>query len=223
VTVKSASKTIRGFAFFLPIKTIFSLFILMTNQEHQSYDKISLEEVKILNRNLEALVKLLKQGDETAFPKLYNETYRQLFFVVLPIIRDKSLAEDIIQDTYLKFLEKLSEYQAKNVFSYLITIAKNLAINEYNRRKKTVKIDDFNEFSYYDHVEIKEEMNEAILKALAILERDEKDVFLLHVLENLTHKEIAAIMEKPMGTISWLYAKAIKKMKIYLKEEKYEY
>lgn len=195
----------------------------MTNQEHQSYDKISLEEVKILNRNLEALVKLLKQGDETAFPKLYNETYRQLFFAVLPIIRDKSLAEDIIQDTYLKFLEKLSEYQAKNVFSYLITIAKNLAINEYNRRKKTVKIDDFNEFSYYDHVEIKEEMNEAILKALAILERDEKDVFLLHVLENLTHKEIAAIMEKPMGTISWLYAKAIKKMKIYLKEEKYEY
>lgn len=195
----------------------------MTNQEHQSYDKISLEEVKILNRNLEALVKLLKQGDETAFPKLYNETYRQLFFVVLPIIRDKSLAEDIIQDTYLKFLEKLSEYQAKNVFSYLITIAKNLAINEYNRRKKTVKIDDFNEFSYYDHVEIKEEMNEAILKALAILERDEKDIFLLHVLENLTHKEIAAIMEKPMGTISWLYAKAIKKMKIYLKEEKYEY
>lgn len=195
----------------------------MTNQEHQSYDKISLEEVKILNRNLEALVKLLKQGDETAFPKLYNETYRQLFFVVLPIIRDKSLAEDIIQDTYLKFLEKLSEYQAKNVFSYLITIAKNLAINEYNRRKKTVKIDDFNEFSYYDHVEIKEEMNEAILKALAILERDEKDVLLLHVLENLTHKEIAAIMEKPMGTISWLYAKAIKKMKIYLKEEKYEY
>ena len=195
----------------------------MTNQEHQSYDKISLYEVKILNRNLEALVKLLKQGDETAFPKLYNETYRQLFFVVLPIIRDKSLAEDIIQDTYLKFLEKLSEYQAKNVFSYLITIAKNLAINEYNRRKKTVKIDDFNEFSYYDHVEIKEEMNEAILKALAILERDEKDVFLLHVLENLTHKEIAAIMEKPMGTISWLYAKAIKKMKIYLKEEKYEY
>ena len=181
------------------------------------------KEVKILNRNLEALVKLLKQGDETAFPKLYNETYRQLFFVVLPIIRDKSLAEDIIQDTYLKFLEKLSDYQAKNVFSYLITIAKNLAINEYNRRKKTVKIDDFNEFSYYDHVEIKEEMNEMILKALAILDRDEKDVFLLHVLENLTHKEIAAIIEKPIGTISWLYAKAIKKMKIYLKEEKYEY
>jgi RNA polymerase sigma-70 factor (ECF subfamily) len=195
----------------------------MTNQEHQVMIKYLYKEVKILNRNLEALVKLLKQGDETAFPKLYNETYRQLFFVVLPIIRDKSLAEDIIQDTYLKFLEKLSDYQAKNVFSYLITIAKNLAINEYNRRKKTVKIDDFTEFSYYDHVEIKEEMNEAIQKALAILDRDEKDVFLLHVLENLTHKEIATIMERPTGTVSWLYAKAIKKMKIYLKEDKYEY
>jgi len=175
-----------------------------------------------LKTNLNELVKRLKLGDEEAFKELYNGSYRQIFFVVLPIIRDKSLAEDIVQDTYLKFLEKLSDYKVKNVLSYLITIGKNLAINEYNKRKKITKLDDFSNFSYYDHVEIKTERREMINKALSILDQDELNIFLLHVLEGLTHKELSVIMEKPLGTISWLYVRAAKKMREFLKGDNYE-
>jgi RNA polymerase sigma-70 factor (ECF subfamily) len=171
---------------------------------------------------LNELVKRLKLGDEEAFKELYNGSYRQIFFVVLPIIRDKSLAEDIVQDTYLKFLEKLNDYKVKNVLSYLITIGKNLAINEYNKRKKITKLDDFSNFSYYDHVEIKTERREMINKALSILDQDELNIFLLHVLEGLTHKELSVIMEKPLGTISWLYVRAVKKMREFLKGDNYE-
>jgi len=170
-----------------------------------------------LKANLNDLVRRLKRGDEAAFKELYNGSYRQVFFVVLPIIRDKALAEDIVQDTYLKFLEKLNDYKDKNVLSYLITIGKNLAINEYNKRKRITKVDDFSDFSYYDHIEIKLERKEAIQKALSILEKDELDIFLLHVLEGLTHRELSVIMDKPLGTVSWIYAKAVKKMKEYLK------
>jgi RNA polymerase sigma-70 factor (ECF subfamily) len=172
-----------------------------------------------LKANLNDLVRRLKRGDEAAFKELYNGSYRQVFFVVLPIIRDKALAEDIVQDTYLKFLEKLNDYKDKNVLSYLITIGKNLAINEYNKRKRITKVDDFSDFSYYDHIEIKLERKEAIQKALSILEKDELDIFLLHVLEGLTHRELSVIMDKPLGTVSWIYAKAVKKMKEYLKGE----
>jgi len=170
-----------------------------------------------LKANLNDLVRRLKRGDEAAFKELYNGSYRQVFFVVLPIIRDKALAEDIVQDTYLKFLEKLNDYKDRNVLSYLITIGKNLAINEYNKRKRITKVDDFSDFSYYDHIEIKLERKEAIQKALSILEKDELDIFLLHVLEGLTHRELSVIMDKPLGTVSWIYAKAVKKMKEYLK------
>ncbi|MDY0317718.1 MAG: RNA polymerase sigma factor [Candidatus Izemoplasmatales bacterium] len=172
-----------------------------------------------MKANLNDLVRRLKRGDEAAFKELYNGSYRQVFFVVLPIIRDKALAEDIVQDTYLKFLEKLNDYKDKNVLSYLITIGKNLAINEYNKRKRITKVDDFSDFSYYDHIEIKLERKEAIQKALSILEKDELDIFLLHVLEGLTHRELSVIMDKPLGTVSWIYAKAVKKMKEYLKGE----
>lgn len=185
--------------------------------------KYLLLEVKILNANLEALVKKIKSGDDDAFPKLYNATYRQIFFVILPIIKDQALAEDIVQDTYLKFLEKINDYNYKNILSYLITIAKNSAINEYNRRKKVTKLDDFSNFSYYDYVEFKTEAKEAITKALEVLDNDERNIFLLHVLENLTHKEIALIVDKPPGTVSWLYSRAITKMKERLKGDNYEY
>ena len=174
-----------------------------------------------MKANLNDLVRRLKRGDEAAFKELYNGSYRQVFFVVLPIIRDKALAEDIVQDTYLKFLEKLNDYRIKNVLSYLITIGKNLAINEYNKRKRITKVDDFSDFSYYDHIEIKLERKEAIQKALSILEKDELDIFLLHVLEGLTHRELSVIMDKPLGTVSWIYAKAVKKMKEYLKGDNY--
>ena len=176
-----------------------------------------------MNTNLEALVKKIKLGDDEAFPKLYNLTYRQIFFVIIPITKNQALAEDIVQDTYLKFLKKIDDYKAKNVLSYLITIAKNMAINEYNRLKRVTKVDDFDSFSYCDFIEFKTEAKEAITKALAVLDNTEKNIFLLHVLENLTHKEISLIIDKPSGTVSWLYARAIKKMKAVLKGDNYEY
>ena len=177
----------------------------------------------ILRVSLEVLVKRLKNGDEKAFVEIYEYTQRKLYFVALQIVQDKALAEDIVQDTYLKFLEKLASYQSKNLFSYLITITKNLAINEYNRRKKITKIEDFDSFSFHEYVEYKTEANEAITKALAVLDNLEKNIVLLHVLENLTHREIAEIIDKPIGTVSWLYARSIKKMKDKLKGDNYEY
>ena len=45
------------------------------------------------------------------------------------------------------------------------------------------------------------------------LEGAELEVFLLHVIDELKHREIAKIMNKPLGTITWIYNNAVKKMK----------
>jgi RNA polymerase sigma-70 factor (ECF subfamily) len=45
------------------------------------------------------------------------------------------------------------------------------------------------------------------------LEGVELEVFLLHVIDELKHREIAKIMNKPLGTITWIYNNAVKKMK----------
>jgi len=172
-----------------------------------------------LDLYLESSIKRLKRGDQAAFNDIYEYTYRKIFFIVLPIIKDKSLAEDIMQDTYLKFLEKLYDYKAKNSLAYILTIAKNLAINMYNKRKREYRYDttDIDEFSYEEYIEFNLENEEIVKSALAILNKTERNVFLLHNLENLKHKEIALIMDKPLGTITWTYQQAIRKMRKYLK------
>lgn len=168
---------------------------------------------------LEKHIRQLKSGNADAFDQIYRLTYRKIFFVVLPILKDKSLAEDIMQDTYLKFLEKIYDYQAKNSLAYLLTIAKNLAKNEYNRRKREQKIEpeDMTQFGFDSYIEIKEEKRELIRKGLSVLNNNEKNIVLLHLVEGLKHKEIALILEMPLGTVTWSYQQALKKMRQILK------
>ncbi len=174
--------------------------------------------------NLENYIQKLKSGDNEAFDKIYELTYRKIFFIVLPILRDKALTEDIMQDTYLKFLEKLYDYKTKNSLAYILTIAKNLAINEYNKRKREVKVvdSDMDAFSYDEYLEISAANEELIKSALKILKKKERNIFLLHNIENLTHREIALILNIPLGTVTWTYQQAIRKMRKHLRDDQYE-
>lgn len=173
-----------------------------------------------MDLKLEASIKRLKAGDSEAFNEIYALTYRKIYFIVLPIIKDKALAEDISQDTYLKFLEKLYDYKANNSLAYILTIAKNLALNMYNRRKKVYKVDitQLNTFSFEDYIEYKMEHKEMIQEVLAILNTTEKNIFLLHNLEGLTHREISLIIDKPLGTVTWTYQQAVRKMRKHLRK-----
>lgn len=176
-----------------------------------------------MDPRLNQLVREIKNGLMDSFDELYQLTYRKVFFIALGVLHDSQLAEDIVQDTYLKMLESIQEYREKNFLAYLLTIAKNLAINEYNRRKRisftSEEIDTYIEINLEDYLQIKAEKRELIQKSLACLDVLEKNVFLLYTIENLTHKEIAFILEKPIGTITWIYQKALKKIRQKIKEE----
>ena len=52
-----------------------------------------------------------------------------------------------------------------------------------------------------------------------VLSGDELEVFILHVIDELKHKEIAKILKKPLGTITWLYNKAVNKLKERIGED----
>jgi len=175
-----------------------------------------------MNESLNQLVRELKNGNMSVFDKIYQETYRKVYFIVLNVLHDQHLTEDIIQDTYLKMIDSIQNYEEKNFLAYLLTIAKNLAYNEYNRRKRVTyteeDLDTFTEVHLEDYIEINIEKRELITKALSCLDSAEKNVFLLYTIENLTHKEISLLLEKPIGTITWIYQKALKKIRRTLKE-----
>ncbi|MBE0701132.1 MAG: RNA polymerase sigma factor [Acholeplasmataceae bacterium] len=153
----------------------------------------------------------LKQKNHQSFETFYHLTKNQVFYAIIPIIKDRNLTEDLMQETYMKFLENISNIKINaNPVAYLSTIARNLALNTYNKRKKEIFSEDI-----IDNIqaEVIEQPSEDIFKLLDILDQDEKAVITLHVINDLKFREVASVMKKPLGTVLWIYQKGIKKMK----------
>lgn len=166
---------------------------------------------------MQEIINQMKHNNLDMFDEFYDLTKNQVYVTILSIVKNKMEAEDIMQDTYLRFLNNIHKYKnGTNVVAFIVTIARNLAINHYNKKRK----EEFHDFSLYEDNYVKEESNTELLDLVyKTLSGDELDVFIMHVIDELKHKEIAKIMKKPLGTITWLYNKAVNKMKQKVGEE----
>lgn len=171
------------------------------------------------NKELNALVKTLQSGDMSVFDDIYYETKSVVYYTIVSIVKDKSLAEDLMQDTYLKTIEKIHSYKPRYSFkSWIITIARNLSINEYNRRKRELSFDPNVDEYIFGSVESSSEKELIVKDILNELDEIEREVVIMHVLGDLKHREIADILKKPIGTVTWIYNKAINKTKEKFRE-----
>ena len=90
-----------------------------------------------MTNKLEKAMLDLKAGDVDALGTIYDLTSRGVFTFVLPIIKNYAAAEDIMQQTYIQVFEKIGNYDDHtSARNWILTIAKNLAINEFNKNKK---------------------------------------------------------------------------------------
>lgn len=158
----------------------------------------------------------LKVRNYNSFDEFYNLTKKNVYFTIINIIKRKDIAEELMQDSYLRFLENIDKCDEKNKpVAYLVMIARNLAINEYNRRKREVKMDETD----LDFIPGKNTQNGLDLGIINNLEGLEKEIVTMHIIGDLKFREIASIISKPLGTVLWLYNKAIKKLKRKVGEE----
>ena len=165
-------------------------------------------------KDIKLLVKKLKDGDLSVFDDIYYSTKDNVYYTILSIVKDRSLSEDIMQETYLKALEKIHSYKPRSSFnSWIITIARNLAINEYNRRKQELKVDPTENEIVFGSVESMSEKELLIKEMLEYLTEEEREIIIMHVIGDMKYREIAEVLGKPIGTVSWKYNEAINKLK----------
>jgi RNA polymerase sigma-70 factor (ECF subfamily) len=160
------------------------------------------------------IIEQLKKRDEQAFEYVYNLTKKGVYIVIYNILKDHSMTQDIMQDAYLKMLDKIDQYQVKtNFYNWLLMISKNLALDTYRREQKLVHYDevDYDEVltSHEETPDQKDQFN----RLLSVLTDEEKEIVLLRIVEDMKHKDIAKIVDKPTGTVTWLYQQALDKMK----------
>lgn len=167
-------------------------------------------------KNLDILMDKIKEGDENAFEVLYINTKDKVFYLILSILKSYQLSEDVLQDTYIKVRLNIQKYKSSNPLAWIMTIARNLALNVYNKHKKECQLNEINQKEFVTEESFASFYNiELMVKNLSNIE---KEIVILHALHNFKHKEIAKIVNKPLGTVLWIYSKAMKKLKAELSE-----
>jgi RNA polymerase sigma-70 factor (ECF subfamily) len=166
------------------------------------------------------IVNLLKQGDKKAINLLYENYANSLYGVILKVTNNEELAQDALQETFVKVWKNSKKYDSKKakLFTWLYRIARNTAIDKLrsfnNRFEKEVQIDKSNVYILptsnlnQDVIDLKEH----------VAKLDEKYQIVINALffEGMTQQEASEELDIPLGTIK-------SRLKIGLRELKKVY
>lgn len=166
------------------------------------------------------VVALAQQGREPAFRELIRRYERPVFSLIYRMVRDRELAEDLAQDTFIKVLNNVDRYRPEfKLSSWLFKIANNVAIDHLRKRQlDTISMDgsphaqtsDAVEATSFDVVVDQEsaldelearEMGTSIERAIAGLRPEYRSCIMLRHVEGRSYEEIAATLDLPLGTV----------------------
>jgi RNA polymerase sigma-70 factor, ECF subfamily len=166
------------------------------------------------------VVALAQQGRDSAFRELVRRYERPVFSLIFRMVRDRELAEDLAQDTFVKVLNHIDRYRPEfKLSSWLFKIANNVAIDHLRKRQlPTISMDGSPHASTADAVEAttlqiadnqesaleemeSRELGGAIEKAIASLRPEYRACIMLRHVEDRSYEEIAATLDLPLGTV----------------------
>jgi RNA polymerase sigma-70 factor (family 1) len=175
--------------------------------------------VNLKNIDWSECVRNIQQADTNAFRLLYDGFHRDLYKFAQNTVKSKALAEDIIQDTFVKIWDKRAQLDPdKSIKSYLFTICRNFCLDTLQKVSNTESLRTEIIESYEAQIEDNELglHNEALLRqAIDSLPTQRRIVFEKAKLENLSYDQIAADLGISKGTVSDHLVKAMRAVREY--------
>jgi len=161
------------------------------------------------NEELAKLLKACSLGEEAAFAKLYDATAARLFGLVLRTVRDRAQAEEVTQDAYLDIWRNSSRFDPDrgSAMSWLMTIGHRKAVDRvrsaeaarlrdtaYEAREQAAPFDQTIEDAHRNLD------GQRVRRALDTLTETQRGALELAYFGGYTHREVAAMMNLPLGT-----------------------
>lgn len=171
-----------------------------------------------------ALLHAVAQRDEAAFAALYDRMSRPVFSLVVRIVRSRAEAEEILQEAFWQVWERAPAYRAElgSPFCWIVTIARRKAIDRLRANSRHLQRiadaqgaradDDFVAPLGAESLGA-DERSTAVRAGLARLGNEERRAIALAFFDGLTHTEIAAALDTPVGTIKARIRRGLLKLK----------
>lgn len=162
------------------------------------------------------LVELVRSGQRKAFSEIVKRHQKGLLRMSLRFMKELSIAEDVVQESFIKAFEKLNSFEGRSSFkSWLYQITVNTARNKLREYRETTELDNVQisvgavAESGLIHTAVADMIQTEINK----LPFKQKTALMLRVYEDLSFKEIAEIMDCPYDTAKANYRHALLKLK----------
>jgi RNA polymerase sigma-70 factor (ECF subfamily) len=163
------------------------------------------------------LVDQVKAGNRKAFTELVRRHQRGLLRIVLRLTRELPLAEDIVQETFIKAYEKMALFEGRSSFkSWLYQVGLNTAKNRFRSRPPEEFTTDIVQGGVDAGAErdlVKGDVSRLLRAQVDLLPERQRIAITLRVFEDLSFKEIAQIMNCPYDTAKANYRHALLKLR----------
>ncbi len=169
-------------------------------------------------REIDRAILAVAAGDRDALKRLYTELRQPVFTLAFTISKNRQLAEDVVQDTFVAVCEHASAFRPQGRGrAWILATASHLAKQHLQKESRCclpAAPDDASVFGAdpRDFARMVEQNADAA-RLLCLLSPKERDVVILHVLIGLKHREIAEELGLPRGSVIWTYNNALKKLK----------
>jgi RNA polymerase sigma-70 factor (ECF subfamily) len=191
--------------------------------------------IELASATDQEVVVLARHGQDAAYRELVRRYERPVFSLVYRMVRDRELAEDLTQETFVKALNAIESYRPEFKFSsWIFKIANNAAIDQLRRREldtlsldgsphaetpeaieaTALQIGDRQETAL-EEVEARE-LGGEIETAIARLRPEYRSCILLRHVEGRPYEEIAEILGLPLGTVKTYIHRARNELRLSL-------
>lgn len=169
------------------------------------------------------VIQMVRNGDRKAFSLLVRRHQRSLLRLSVRFVKDMDVAEDVVQESFIKAYERLASFEARSTFrSWLFQIAINTAKNKLrSRRDETSDIDSV-PLAVAARAEtglLHNAVATLIQKHVDELPFKQKTALTLRIYEDLSFKEIAEIMDCPYDTAKANYRHALMRLREELQSQ----
>lgn len=161
------------------------------------------------------LMRQLLRRDVSAFEELYERHSRIVYSLVLRILRQGPTAEEVVQDVFLQLWRNSARYDVSRPFvPWLLTLARNRALDHLRlkserQRRREEQTEEFPQIASappeYEKALDEERRAVRVRALIGSLPAPQKRAIELAYFEGLSHSEIAAALNEPLGTVkSWI-------------------
>ncbi len=174
-----------------------------------------MQDNEIINRIL--------KGESDLYGLLVGKYSKRLFFLAWRLLRDKTEAEDAVQETFMKAYKALKGFRGDALFStWIYRIAVNHVLNRLRKlsrhRQTDLDLDSISSNSTPLASSRTNSLREAVVKAVDGLPPRQRAIFHMRYEEDRSHREIAEILELSEGAVKASYHHAVLKLRESLKE-----